>query len=161
MPHPIDGNLKRGRPGRRGNPPPSWCDNRPLRRALTLRHEHVARDVEVDAGVPDLHEDVWWHALRERQDAPLHRGRVFAATPVMGGPLVGQFESARSPGENCFMPGDRIHLMQSLAWGSFPIAASSYATPLGCEAAERGLDEDEEPNAYGVELGELFDALGL
>ena len=32
---------------------------------------------------------------------------------------------------------------------------------LGCEAAAHGLDEDEEPNAYGVELGELFDALGL
>ncbi len=34
------------------------------------------------------------------------------------------------------------------------------ADVLGCEAAERGLDEDEEPNAYGVELGALFDALG-
>jgi hypothetical protein len=35
------------------------------------------------------------------------------------------------------------------------------ANVLGREAAERGLDEDENPNAYGVELGELFDALGL
>jgi hypothetical protein len=34
------------------------------------------------------------------------------------------------------------------------------ADVLGCEAATRGLDEDEEPNAYGRELGELFDALG-
>jgi hypothetical protein len=32
---------------------------------------------------------------------------------------------------------------------------------LGCEAAAYGLDEGEEPNAYGVELGELFDALGF
>ena len=27
---------------------------------------------------------------------------------------------------------------------------------LGCEAAAHGLDQGEEPNAYGVELGELF-----
>ena len=32
---------------------------------------------------------------------------------------------------------------------------------LGCEAAAHGLEKNEEPNAYGVELGELFDALGL
>jgi len=32
---------------------------------------------------------------------------------------------------------------------------------LGCEAAARGLDQDEEPNAYGVALGALFNALGL
>ena len=32
---------------------------------------------------------------------------------------------------------------------------------LGCEAAAHGLDRGEEPNAYGEELGELFDALGL
>jgi len=35
----------------------------------------------------------------------------------------------------------------------------TIADLLGCEAASRGLDEDEEPNAYGRELGELFDAL--
>lgn len=35
------------------------------------------------------------------------------------------------------------------------------ASVLGCEVAARGLDEDEEPNAYGVELGALFNALGL
>ena len=35
------------------------------------------------------------------------------------------------------------------------------ADVLVCEAAERGPDEDEEPNAYGRELGELFDALCL
>ena len=35
------------------------------------------------------------------------------------------------------------------------------ADVLGYEAASRGLDEDEEANAYGVELGELFDALAL
>jgi hypothetical protein len=37
----------------------------------------------------------------------------------------------------------------------------TIADLLGCEAASRGLDRDEVPNAYGVELGELFDALGL
>ena len=31
---------------------------------------------------------------------------------------------------------------------------------LGCEAASHGLDESERPNAYGRELGVLFDALG-
>jgi len=35
------------------------------------------------------------------------------------------------------------------------------ADVLGSEAASRGLGEDETPNAYGVELGELFDALAL
>jgi len=35
------------------------------------------------------------------------------------------------------------------------------AEVLGSEAASRGLDEDEVPNAYGVELGELFGALAL
>ncbi|HTD58363.1 MAG TPA: hypothetical protein VK672_05665 [Solirubrobacteraceae bacterium] len=35
------------------------------------------------------------------------------------------------------------------------------ANVLGCEPAANGLDDDEEPNAYGRELGELFDALGL
>ena len=43
-----------------------------------------------------------------------------------------------------------------------PVAwREEVAAVLGCEAAARGLDEDEVPNAYGVELGELFDALGL
>jgi len=37
----------------------------------------------------------------------------------------------------------------------------TIADLLGNEAAARGLDRDEAPNAYGVELGELFDALGL
>ena len=37
----------------------------------------------------------------------------------------------------------------------------TIADLLGNEAASRGLDEDEEPNAYGEELGELFEALGL
>ena len=37
----------------------------------------------------------------------------------------------------------------------------TVADLLGCEAASRGLDGDEEPNAYGRELGELFAALGL
>jgi hypothetical protein len=32
---------------------------------------------------------------------------------------------------------------------------------LGREAADRGLDQDENPNAYGRELGELFEAPGL
>jgi hypothetical protein len=32
---------------------------------------------------------------------------------------------------------------------------------LGSEAASHGLDRNENPNAYGVELGDLFDALGL
>jgi hypothetical protein len=31
----------------------------------------------------------------------------------------------------------------------------------GGEAAACGLDGHEKPNAYGVELGALFDALGL
>jgi len=35
------------------------------------------------------------------------------------------------------------------------------AAVLGCEAAEHGLDEREMPTAYGEELGELFEALGL
>jgi hypothetical protein len=35
------------------------------------------------------------------------------------------------------------------------------ADVLGCEAASRGFDADEEPNAYGRELEELFEALGL
>ena len=35
------------------------------------------------------------------------------------------------------------------------------ADVLVCEAAERGPDEDEEPNPYGRDLGELFDALCL
>jgi hypothetical protein len=33
------------------------------------------------------------------------------------------------------------------------------AAVLGCEAASHGLDEDADQNAYGRELGELFDAL--
>jgi len=37
----------------------------------------------------------------------------------------------------------------------------TIAEVLGGEAATHGLDEDENPNAYGRELGELFDALGL
>jgi hypothetical protein len=32
---------------------------------------------------------------------------------------------------------------------------------LGCEATSRGFDQDKEPNAYGRDLEELFDALGL
>jgi hypothetical protein len=39
--------------------------------------------------------------------------------------------------------------------------ARDVADVLGCEAASRGFDEDDEANAYGAELGELFDALGL
>jgi len=35
------------------------------------------------------------------------------------------------------------------------------ADVLGSEAAERGLDQEDAPNAYGVELGALFDALAL
>jgi hypothetical protein len=43
-----------------------------------------------------------------------------------------------------------------------PVAwRKDVADVLGCEAASRGFDADEEPNAYGLELGELFDALGL
>jgi hypothetical protein len=34
------------------------------------------------------------------------------------------------------------------------------ADVLGYEAAAHGLDQDEVPNTYGEELGELFDALG-
>jgi hypothetical protein len=43
-----------------------------------------------------------------------------------------------------------------------PLAVrGQIANVLGREAASHGLDEDEEPNAYGVELGALFNALGL
>ncbi len=46
--------------------------------------------------------------------------------------------------------------------GDLPLdVREQIASVLGCEAAARGLDKNEEPNAYGVELGELFDALGL
>jgi hypothetical protein len=42
-----------------------------------------------------------------------------------------------------------------------PVAwREEVANVLGCEAAARGLGADEVPNAYGVELGELFNALG-
>jgi len=43
-----------------------------------------------------------------------------------------------------------------------PIAwREEVADVLGREAAAHGLDAREVPNAYGVELGELFDALAL
>jgi hypothetical protein len=35
------------------------------------------------------------------------------------------------------------------------------ADVLGCEASSCGFDADEEPNDYGLELEELFEALGL
>ena len=37
----------------------------------------------------------------------------------------------------------------------------TIADVLGSEAASRGLGEDEAANEYGVELDELFKALGL
>ena len=37
----------------------------------------------------------------------------------------------------------------------------TIADVLGTEAAVQGLDEEETPNAYGLELGALFDALAL
>jgi hypothetical protein len=43
-----------------------------------------------------------------------------------------------------------------------PVAwREEVADVLGCEATSHGLDADEDQNAYGRELGELFDALGL
>jgi hypothetical protein len=43
-----------------------------------------------------------------------------------------------------------------------PVAwREDVADVLGCEAASRGFDGDEEPNNYGRELEELFEALGL
>ena len=54
------------------------------------------------------------------------------------------------------------HLWQVRELRELPLdVRETIADLLGCEAASRGLDEDEMPNAYGVELGELFDALGL
>jgi len=54
------------------------------------------------------------------------------------------------------------HLWQVRRLRDLPLdVRETLADLLGCEAASRGLDEDEEPNAYGMELGELFDALGL
>jgi hypothetical protein len=53
------------------------------------------------------------------------------------------------------------HLWQVQALRELPLQVrETIAEALGCEAAAHGLD-DEEPNVYGVELGEVFDALGL
>jgi hypothetical protein len=51
----------------------------------------------------------------------------------------------------------RVHELRELRLD----VRGQIADVLVCEAAERGPDEDEEPNAYGCELGELFDALWL
>jgi len=51
----------------------------------------------------------------------------------------------------------RVHELRDLPLG----VREQIADVLGREAAAHGLDEDEQPNAYGVELGDLFEALGL
>ncbi len=54
------------------------------------------------------------------------------------------------------------HLWQVQALRELPRdVRETIAEVLGSEAASHGLDEDEEPDAYGRELGELFEALGL
>ena len=54
------------------------------------------------------------------------------------------------------------HLWQVQTLRALPLdIRETIAEVLGREAAARGLDGDENPNAYGRELGELFDALGL
>jgi hypothetical protein len=45
---------------------------------------------------------------------------------------------------------------------NLPVAwREEVADVLGCEVVSHGLDEDEDQNAYGRELGALFDALAL
>jgi hypothetical protein len=56
----------------------------------------------------------------------------------------------------------RAHLWQVQALRELPLdVRETIAEVLGSEAASNGLDHDENPNAYGVERGQLLEALGL
>jgi hypothetical protein len=54
------------------------------------------------------------------------------------------------------------HLWQVQALHELSVdVRETIAEVLGSEAASHGLDRDENPNAYGVGLGERFNTLGL
>ena len=78
--------------------------------------------------------------------------------------------SLRHRGRRTRPPRDRSRIVPDLAaplWRvktlrDLPVTwREDVADVLGCEAASRGFDQGDEPNAYGVELGALFDALWL